>query len=209
MLLLLKLMSPGVPNQSILVCLEVGLLFFFTLKFIEGSTASHLAFMRLGFHYIADTLLSVLAVSRNGISACKRCGEFIRTPAAARFSSVLAQLCLKSLIPFLESETLNWKKIFWKRNVFLMVFEKTDKSGHLLLKLIQVLLNENFNLRLIDNDEKLTTSMLMLFIIISLLLVNSLGLTLINFLVIHLSLNFGKLACIHYLASLFCSVQFF
>lgn len=85
MLLLLKLMSPGVPNQSILVCLVVGLLFFFTLKFIEGFTASHLAFMGLGLHYIADTLLSVLAVSRNGISACKRCGEFIRTPAAARF----------------------------------------------------------------------------------------------------------------------------
>lgn len=81
-----------------------------------------------------------------------------------------------------------------------MVFEKPDKCGHLLLKLIQVLLNENFNLRLIDNDKKLTTSMLMLLIIINLLLVHSLGLTLINFLVIHLSLNFGKLACIHYLA---------
>ena len=45
MLLLLKLMGPEVPNQNTFFCLEVGLLFFFTLEVIEGFATSLLSFM--------------------------------------------------------------------------------------------------------------------------------------------------------------------
>lgn len=52
-MLLLKLMSPEVPNLSTFFCLEVGL-FFFTLEFIERIARNiwHLREARLFLHYL-------------------------------------------------------------------------------------------------------------------------------------------------------------